>query len=287
MSARLDAHSHFFYPGFVGRLPASCRRERPDEITLYSVYAQEYNIAEVLAIGYEGEQWAAGNNNYLAQLQLQHSWVRPIAFVADPSTLTIQQLNEWQAQGFVGISIYIFSPDSAALLQQTPDDCWKWLVDQAWLLSINSSGEQWSAWHPILARHPALRLLIAHLGLPPAAAPNLSLEEARAPLGFVRELAAYPHTYVKYSGFYALAHPTYEYPHAPAWPYAEVIKESFGASRILWASDFSPALEHVSFGQTVAVLDHLSFLSSDERTAIMHDNLATLLAEIAERKPTR
>ena len=285
MSPRLDAHAHFFYPGFVGQLPESCRRLSPDEITLYQAYAQQHEIAQVVAVGYEGDAWATGNNAYLATLTAQHKWVRPVAFVADPRLLTITQLTEWQAQQFVGISLYLFTPEATAVLSQVADEVWVWLSDHAWLISVNSTGELWTSWQSILANYPELRLLIAHLGLPPTAESAISLDEARAAMTPVLGLAQFPHTYVKFSGFYALAVPGHAYPHNASWPYAQAIYNSYSPTRIIWASDFSPALEFVSFPQTIDVLLAMTWLSLDDLAAIYHDNLARLLATVDERKP--
>ena len=285
MSPRLDAHAHFFLPGFVEQLPENCRRQSPDEITLYQGHAQRHDITQVLAVAYEGSPWAAGNNAYLASLTAQHAWVRPVAFVADISQLTIAQLNVWQAQRFVGISLYLMSEELAALLPQVADEVWQWLSDQAWLISVNSIGDLWTHWQPVLTNHPALHLLIAHLGLPPAATVAPSLDEAQTALTSVLQLAVFPNVFVKFSGFYALAQPGYSYPHAASWPYAQAITEAYGTQRILWASDFSPALEVVSFPQTVAVIANFPWLTPDDLTAIYYDNLARLLATVDERNP--
>ncbi len=284
MSPLLDAHAHFFFPGYVGRLPESCRRQTPDEVTLYQAHAQRHEIAQVLAVGYEGDAWAAGNNDYLAAVVAHHAWMRPVAFIADPSQLTIDHLDKMRAQHFVGISLYILTPEIAAQLGQVADDVWRWLAAQSWLISVNSEGDLWASWQPILSVHPELRLLIAHLGLPPAMTTAPSLDEARLVLSSVLQLAAFPQVYVKFSGFYALAQPEYAYPHNAAWPYAQAITEAFTSSRILWASDFSPALEAVSFAQTVEVLAALPWLSTTDLAAIYYENLARLLATIDERK---
>jgi L-fuconolactonase len=285
MSPRLDAHAHFFLPGFVEKLPESCRRQSPDEITLYHALAQQHGISQVLAVGYEGEAWAAGNNDYLATLAGQHGWLRPLAFIVDPHKLTRAQLAIWQAQRFVGLSLYLFSGEQAAKLRQTSDEIWSWLEERAWLVSVNSTGELWSAWDPVLTAHPQLRLLISHLGIPPATKTAITLEEARTTLAPVLRLAAFPAVYVKFSGFYALAEPGYAFPHTLAWPFARAVSEVFGTGRILWASDFSPALEYVSFPQTVEVLNAMPWLSPTDRAAIYYDNLAALLAAIEERNP--
>lgn len=283
MSPRLDAHAHFFFPGFVEHLPENCRRQSPDEITLYYALAQRHQIEQVLAVGYEGAIWATGNNQYIAGVASQHTWVRPVAFVADLSALTITQLVTWRSQRFVGISLYLFSADDVAKLEKVSSEVWTWLIDQAWLISVNSTGEFWMAWEAILSQHPGLRLLIAHLGIPPAVTTAPTLGEARAAMTHVLRLASFPSVYVKFSGFYALAEPGYAYPHSAALPYAQVTTEAFGPERIVWASDFSPALEQVSFPQTIEVLTTMSWLSAADLNAIYYGNLARLLATIDER----
>jgi len=279
----LEAHAHFFFPGYVELLPENCRRRDPDEITLYQAHAQRHEISQVVAIGYEAEAWAKGNNAYLAQVAAQHSWVRPVAFVSDPSRLSVEQLGAWQSQHFVGITLYVFTRDEAATLARVPSETWRWLEENAWLISVNSTGELWSSWKPILANHAQLCVLIAHLGLPAPVTSAPSPAEAKRVLQPVTDLAAFANSHVKFSGFYALAQPGYAYPQRASWPYAEVITEAFGTARILWASDFSPALEVVSFPQTVDVLKEMPWLTQADLTAIYHDNLASLLKATEKR----
>ena len=284
MSPRLDAHVHFFFPGFVGKLPENCRRQSPDEITLYQAHAQRHEIEQVLAVGYEGEPWASGNNGYLASLAAQYPWVRPTAYVADPAQLTVVQLSSWQTQNFVGISLYIFNDEAAQALSQVNDTVWQWLAEHVWLVSVNSSGDLWAAWQPILAHHPEVRLLIAHLGLPPAVPTPPEPDVARTALAPVLSLAAFPRVHVKFSGFYGISQPDYAFPHSAAWPYAQSVTDAYGTVRLVWGSDFSPALEAVSFPQTVEVLNAMPWLTAHDRTAIYYDNLARLFTAIEERK---
>ena len=98
----------------------------------------------------------------------------------------------------------------------------------------------------------------------------------------VLALAVYPSARVKLSGFYALTEPGFDYPHRAAWPYVEEIAAAFGTGRLLWGSDFSPSLEHVSFPQTLGLFEHMSFFSSDERLKIEGGNLLALLADVGE-----
>lgn len=272
----LDAHAHFFRPGYVDLLPESCRRLQPDEFTLYAALAARHKITHVLAVGYEGEAWAVGNNDYLAALARQAPWLRPVAY-AEPAALQVSSLETWYAQGFTGISLYPTTPEAAQRLGTIPAEVWAWLVAHRWLVSVNSRGELWRAWPPILDSHPALRLLVSHLGLPPRCAQPPTLAEAAARLAVVTALARYPSVQVKLSGLYALTDPGHDYPHRAAWPYIETIAQTFGPGRMLWGSDFSPALEQVSFAQTCGVVDRLPGFSAAERSAILEDNLAELL----------
>jgi len=77
---------------------------------------------------------------------------------------------------------------------------------------------------------------------------------------------------VKLSGFYAISAPSHAYPHCSARPFVKELYEKIGAKRLYWGSDFSPALEHVSFAQTLDVLFQFGWPSRVVE-AIMHDNL--------------
>ena len=284
MSVRADAHIHLFQPGYTALLPQSCRRVQPDEVTLYKALAKQHNVKQALVVGYEGEDWAAGNNQYLAKTIAHLSWARPVAFVHNPAPLDIAMLNQWQKTGFVGVSIYVFSEEAATDISRVADEVWSWLVQHRWLISVNSRGDFWTAWLSVLERHPDLRLVVSHLGLPPAVEQTPTGGEARQTLEAVLTLAQFPGTRVKLSGFYALTQPGYGYPHQAAWPYVEVLLKSFGSTRLLWGSDFSPSLEWLSFPQTFGLFAQMPFLSATDIQGIEGGNLLALLADITNNQ---
>src|SRR6266542_4212771 len=119
MAARADAHIHLFRPGYTSHLPESCARAQPDEVTLYEALAAEFSIEQALVVGYEGAPRFAGNNAYLSSLAQQHRWIKPVAYV-DPEALSCTKLEQLHRDGFVGISLYIFSPQSIAALAAVP-----------------------------------------------------------------------------------------------------------------------------------------------------------------------
>ena len=69
MSERADAHIHLFEKGFQGSFTG-----RPgvqiDEAALYDSLAKDHNVKQALIVGYEGHDWAAGNNAYALDKQV-------------------------------------------------------------------------------------------------------------------------------------------------------------------------------------------------------------------------
>jgi len=164
-------------------------------------------------------------------------------------------------------------------LRQFPDEIWEWMIEHGWVLSVNASGEAWSAWTDILDRHEQLRLLLSHLGLPPKATGPIDAATARAAMIHQTGLAKYPQVAVKLSGFYALTEPSYDYPHELAWPYVKVLLKVFGVERLLWASDYTPCLNHHTVPQTLHLFDKMPFLSAGDCEAITGGNLLKLLQQ--------
>ncbi len=271
MADRLDAHIHLFRNGFGGTNP------RPSELQRYIELARQHNIKSALVVGYEGAAWAAGNNAYLAHLMREHDWIRATAYVGRPEALTVRRLERWAGQGFIGISLYLFDAAAIASLAAVGEGVWAWLRRHKWLVSVNGRGVAWQAWGAVLERHSELRLVISHMGLPPAQSRPPEAQKAEKQLAPVTALARFEGVHVKISGFYALSQPRHNYPHRAVWPYVQALLKHFGARRLVWGSDFTPALNSVSFPQTVDVLGHLSGLSSTARRQIEGANLRRLL----------
>ncbi len=280
MPERADAHVHFFRQGFQESFTA-----RPgvniDELACFESLAADYQVTAALVVGYAAEDWCRDNNQLLAEKLGQREWMHAVAFVAEPDKLTVDALEAWRLQGFVGISIYMCDEQQACLLEQAPDEVWTWLVANRWLISVNSQGLCWQAWLPILSKHETLRVLISHMGLPPVVseAPdqNFVLQALAGPLA----MAKYSGTRVKLSAFYAITDPGHDFPHQAAWPYVECLRTAFGAERMLWASDYPPCLDSLSYPQTLTMFRKMPFFSESDCKKIEGGNLHALLAEVS------
>jgi len=280
MADRADAHIHLFETGFRGGSFTARPGVTIDEVACYQSLAKSYGVKAALVVGWAGAPWAAGNNAFLARVVGDHGWVRPTAYVEPSDALTVAGLAERRQQGFVGLSMYISGKQKAAALRGVPDEVWAWLVERRWLISVNSRGRDWLGWVPVLEKHPELRLIMSHLGLPGAAKTPPGIQAARKALRHVLALARFPGVRVKLSGFYAATDPRYDYPHESAWPYVKVLLKAFGIERLVWGSDFSPSLDHLAFPQTFGLFAKMPFLERADCQRIEGKNLLKLFAEV-------
>ena len=278
MSFRADAHMHLFEHGF-GHSLAGRPGVNIDEVACYESLRQSHDVGHALVVGYAGEPFAAGNNAFLAELVKTRSWVKPVAFVDLADPLNRETLERFESEGFVGVSMYVFNDEDVTTIAATSDQVWQRLVERRALISVNSKGKCWSAWLPVLERHPKLRLLVSHLGLPPQVSQPPDEVTAQAVMAPVLALAAFDQVHVKLSGFYAISDPGFDYPHEASWPYVYALLKAFGSGRLLWASDFSPHLDMLSFPQTFGLFEEMPFLNDNDCRFIEGDNLKRLLGE--------
>ncbi len=280
MPIRADAHIHLFETSFLGGSFTKRPGVRINEVALYKSLADDHGVKAALVVGYAGTTWAAGNNAFLVRIIPQHEWVRPTAYVDMPDTLTVSILEERRQQGFVGVSFYIWAQDKADSLGRVTDDIWAWLTAHRWLISTNSMPAFWPAWIPVLKRFPEIRLVMSHLGQPQAVSEPPPADVVRKNMSAIVALAQFPGPRVKLSGFYGCTIPRHEYPHQAAWPYVQALIKEFGVGRLVWGSDFSPCLDHLTFPQTFGVFSKMPFLSDADRRRIEGRNLLDLLGEV-------
>lgn len=286
MPERADAHIHLFQqtPQTKDAAPRGFFTSRPgvhiDELACYESLAADHHVTAALVVGYEGGDWCRDNNRFIAEKCASHDWLYPVAFAAEPDQLTVAKLEAWQQHGFAGISLYLLDENQTKLLGLAPDEVWEWLISNRWLVSVNSRWPYWEAWLPILSKHETLRVLLSHLGLPPAVSEPPTQQQSQQALAGPLGLAKFPGPRVKLSGFYAVTTPRHDYPHTAAWPYVECLRSAFGVERLLWASDYPPCLDSLSYPQTLSLFPKMPFLSASDCEQIEGGNLHRLLAEV-------
>lgn len=267
---RADAHVHLFRDGFLGRYgrPSS----GGDDRVIYDSLRHEHNIGAALVVGYEGLPFCRGNNDYLLEVAPQCPWAKCVAFIpvnapAVPHT------------AFAGISVFLESIEDAQRFAAWPTDLMQALIDRRAIVSLNAGPDALAAAAGTIRRLAGCSVLISHLGEPGVFARRPSERELAARLQPIISLAAERHVGVKVSGFYAMSDPPYAFPHEHVDPVLTHIADAFGMERIYWGSDFSPALDFVSFEQTLQVLAGRSW-SATEIDAVMGGNLVRLFGTL-------
>lgn len=281
---RADSHIHLVRDDYAWATARAKAGTSYDEPVLYNGYCEMYGVEAVLVVSVRPE-----NDQYVADAAKQYKWCRGMA-AFEPATLTVSALENLSS---------VFLPDSpgkiagialrsaggAKALSSVDSGVWEWIDRRRWLISQNNSGDGWLSWLPILEKHPNLRLMIAHLGLPEQSPPS-EREHPASPEVYARRLDAvvalsrFPGPRVKLSGFYAVAAPSHDFPHRGAWGLVETLVRAFGVERCCWGSDFSPCLSHLSYPQTFDLFARMPFLSDADRELIEGGNLLQLLREV-------
>lgn len=260
-----DSHIHLFEHGY--------QDSGKNTLETYLLLIHEFSISRALVIGYEGKPWALGNNTYIANLKKSNSWISPVAFL-QASDLSLRNLESLSDQGFVGISLYVFTNEDVRILQEVVNEIWQWLVDNKWLISVNSKGDHWLLWMEVLKRNPTLTLLISHIGLITIPTKPAGEDEIAITLKTIAALMNFGNVYIKLSGFYELEPSDPVHLYQMLTPYIKYIVEMFSADRLIWGSDFPLSLDKVSFVQT---FENLNDIEPFKLKKILEDNLQRLL----------
>jgi hypothetical protein len=259
-----DAHIHLFCKGFPGRYGTLFAGH---ELVVYEGIRRVHSIERALVVGYEGEPWSAGNNRYLARLAPLHPWMVPLAFHHLTAWPSHKHLNSLWRLGFAGLALYVTRPEQVAALLAWPAEAIAELNRRQAIVSVNCSSKVAGKLRPFFLRLPHTRILISHLGMPG------KISGARERLRQVLTLADLPQVGVKLSGAYACN----AYPHPDLDELIAELVAVFGSSRLYWGSDFSPALDYVSFAQTIEPFRNLPGIS---KRAIFSENLQSIIRRV-------
>lgn len=276
-----DAHMHLFPEGYRRAGHGSLFGRR--EFEAYCALRQSHEITCALAIGYEADGLDPQNNAYLRRLAAEHDWLHSLAYVdpqGEPDPAAIAGLLQ---DGHSGLAIYVPDPARADAFTRWSREVWQVLREQEALISFNAPPDSIAMLAGLVHEMPEIAFFFSHLGLPGRIAPDLSESALRARLSPLLGLAGLKNVFVKLSGLYATSDPAHAFPHAGGQRAARMLLQAFGPQHCLWASDFAPALDFVSFPQTLdlAALDELS---PDDRALVLRGNLVRLLADATKRR---
>ena len=180
--------------------------------------------------------------------------------------------------GLIGISFYMPSDaDFDFMLEAPMRGLWEGLVDRKASFNTACSASEAGVIGKIAEAYPDLNIILAHMGRP-------VVEEA-APYeswGRILELAQHPNIYVKLSGIYSFSEKGWgeiAYPYTEVYPLVRALRDSFGAGRLTWGSDFSPCLRYHTYQQAVDfIAKGCTFLSEDEKEWIFGKTIQKIVS---------
>jgi L-fuconolactonase len=122
-------------------------------------------------------------------------------------------------------------------------------------------------------RHPNTQVVIDHVGLFQPFAPPVP-PDPFAELATVVSLAAYDNVAIKISGACTLSHQPFPYP--DLWEPLGQIFAAFGFERCLWGTDWTRAVNLLTYEQGVEAFRVMDQLSEAERAALMGGSLTKI-----------
>ena len=180
-----------------------------------------------------------------------------------------QQVEQWAATpGVVGARVVLSFEDVSA-----DDPGISAILDAGGRAGIPVNvlcSRKLSIFREIARQHPNTQLVIDHVGLPQPFDPP-SPDEPWADLDDVASLAEFDHVAIKISGACTLSHEPF--PYADIWEPLGKLFEAYGFERCMWGTDWTRAVNLLTFEQGVEAFRVTDSLSDDERSALMGGTL--------------
>jgi predicted TIM-barrel fold metal-dependent hydrolase len=122
-------------------------------------------------------------------------------------------------------------------------------------------------------RFPDIPFLIHHLG-------RVKVEPLDGEgLRLLLAAAASPNIHIKLSGFGYAVEAGWDFPCADTQPLVRALYEHFGASRLLWGSDYPVSQRYMTYRQTLEIVrSHCAFIPHKEMQQVLGGNMQDLIA---------
>ena len=148
--------------------------------------------------------------------------------------------------------------------QGNPAENWLWAEAEAAgvPIMVNAPAAQLRFVSEVAKRHPGLKLVVDHFGVPP----DTKDDEAFAHLDMLLALAKHAHIAVKASSL--PSYTTDVYPYRRLYPHIRRVYDAFGPKRMFWGTDFTKL--PCSYRQAIAMFtEEIPWLTAEDKECIM------------------
>ena len=216
--------------------------------------------------------WAGIRNDYALEAAAKYPnrfAVMGLVPITDPKAA--ERLPGWKQQaGMLGIRTFFSRTTSMRLRDGTAN--WLWPAAEKAGIPIMFLAFDMAALEPIAERHPGLIIIIDHMGL--------STDAVKA--GLKQDLidktvamSRFPNVSVKLSGYPAYS--SEPYPFSDMTTHIRRVFETYGPRRCYWGTDMTNSFAKASYAQRIAHIEHLEFLSGQDKDWVMGRALLTRL----------
>jgi L-fuconolactonase len=178
-----------------------------------------------------------------------------------------QRIRELHSLGFRGVRLFLYHETDLSWVSPAIDPAMQQIAGLDMIVTVFGPWNELDRIRRLAHRFPSVRFVIDHLGHP-----DIANVETWLP---VLQLAEQPMVHIKVSDFPTLSRRTY--PFADVFPFVQRVYESFGAARMMWASNFPQSLKVAPYADLMRLADlALPDLSAAERKRIMGGTAAEL-----------
>jgi len=256
----IDSHVHVFernpvFPYAAGSHPPA--QDAPVEMLLDLMRAND--VSHTVLIQVIHYRW---DNSYVASVLKRYPGKFQAVCRVDPEDPAApDHLSDLTREGFRGVRL---SPSEKAdgdwisgpLMPPLWRRCAALKVPMTLLIPVSRIPDV----IPLIEANPGLTVVIDHMAGCPVDRPDQ--------LKMLLDLARYPRVFIKISGLWAVSKQSFPYPDA-----MELVKrlhQAFGASRLMWATNWPVSLEQIAYANAVRLYrDHLGFLTPSEREDLL------------------
>jgi predicted TIM-barrel fold metal-dependent hydrolase len=266
----IDAQVHAYERNHPGR-PWIGTLTGPAEVT------GDQMVAAMDAVGVDGAVLVSPfsmyryDDSYAKEVYAAHpdrfGLVKPV----DPSDPGVAEtIAEWAASdGTVGIRVFLRDNASTDPADPAINRVLALAARHSLPVNLACTGRLAQA-GGLAARNPDTQLVIDHLGLPQPQVPPAPAEPFAA-LPQLLALAVHPNIAVKISGACTLSHE--DFPYRDIWSPLGRVFDTFGFNRCLWGTDWTRAVNLLSYEQGVEAFRVTDRLSDSEKKALMGETL--------------
>ena len=261
----IDAHVHVWTPdtrryplaeGFTREKDMKPASFTPSELFAHS---RPQGVSRVVLIQMSFYKF---DNSYMLDAIARHRGIfRGVAIVDETKSDVRDTMKSLAARGVRGFRLYT-DREKAEAWQHSDGmkKMWVYAADTGLSMCLLADPDALPAVQRMCRAFPKTRVVIDHFA-------RIGMNGAvnRHDLDSLCRLSDFPHTHVKTSAFYALGKK--KAPYTDLAPMIRRLRDTFGASRLMWASDcpFQVQEGHTYANSIALIRDRLDFLSADDK----------------------